>query len=44
MRSTEEVNRVLEKQQESAALLQSETERLRDNMEQLQNAIATFKL
>lgn len=44
VRSTEEVNRVLEKQQESAALLQSETERLRDNMEQLQNAIATFKL
>lgn len=44
VRSTEEVNRVLEKQQESAALLQTETERLRDNMEQLQAAIATFKL
>lgn len=44
VRSTEEVNHVLEKQQESAALLQTETERLRDNMEQLQAAIATFKL
>lgn len=44
VKSTEEVNRVLEKQQEAAAILQAETNRMHDNMEQLQEAIATFKL
>lgn len=44
VRSTEEVNLVLEKQQESAVILQTETDRMRDNMEQLEAAIATFKL
>lgn len=44
VQATGEVNRFLEKQMESAESLQMETEKMQNNMQQLENAIHTFRL
>lgn len=44
VRATAEVNRVLERQIEAAESLKTETEKMKENMTQLEGAIQTFRL
>lgn len=44
VQATDEINRLLEKQQEAASSLKAETGKMKENMEQLEEAISTFKM
>jgi len=44
VQATDEINRLLERQQEAAGSLKVETGKMKENMEQLEEAIRTFKM